>query len=110
MDPHLTFKEHPKYCMKKARAAEDRLHQLTRMRRIIPEWVRAIEIAWGHAVVLYGCKLWWDQEEIGRQEDLQLILNQQGRSTLGALPVAPVGSLMRDSGLTTARLALDSRQ
>jgi len=43
-------------------------------------------------------------------DDLQLLLNRQARSTLGALPTTPRSALMRDSGLTSAAVALDARQ
>ncbi|KAF8533028.1 hypothetical protein BDD12DRAFT_900657 [Trichophaea hybrida] len=92
MDAHLTFKEHHNRCLKKARAAEARLRTLTRMHGIVPEW------------------LWWDLKETGRREDLQLLFNRQARSTLGALPMTPLGALMRESGLIPAAVALDSRQ
>jgi hypothetical protein len=110
MDAHLTFKEYYNRCMKKARVAEARLRPLTRMHGILPERVRAIHIAYVQAVELYGCELWWDSKEIGRREDLPLLLNRQARSTLGAVPMTPLGPLMRDSGLTPAPVALDSRQ
>jgi hypothetical protein len=110
MDAHLTFKEHHNRCMKKARAAEARLRVLTRMHGIVPEPVRAVQIACVQAVTLYGSELWWDPKEIGRREDLQLLLNRQARSTLGALPTTPLGPLMRDSGLTQVPVALNSRQ
>jgi hypothetical protein len=110
MDAHLTFKEHHNICIKKDSAAEARLHVLTKMHGIIPARVRAVQIACVQAVTLYGSQLWWDQREIGRREDLQLLLNRQARSTLGALPMTPMGALMRESGLTPAPVALDARQ
>jgi hypothetical protein len=36
--------------------------------------------------------------------------NRQARSILGALPTTPMGALMRESGLTPAPVALDTRQ
>jgi hypothetical protein len=62
------------------------------------------------AVALYGSELWWDSKEVGRRDDLQLLLNRQARSILGALPTTPRGALMRESGLTPAPGILDSRQ
>ena len=109
-DAHLTFNEHHNRCMKKARAAEAQLRVLTRMHRIVLEWVRAVQVACVQAVALYGSDLWCDPKEIGRREDLQLLLNRQARLTLGALPTTPVGLLMRHSGLTPAPVVLDSRQ
>jgi len=76
MDAHLTFKEHHNRCMKKARAAEARLRVLAKMHGIIPERVRAVQIACVQAVALYGSELWWDPREICRREDLQLLLNR----------------------------------
>jgi len=110
MDTHITFKDHHTQCMRKARAPAAQLHALTRMHRIIPEQSRAVEIACVQAFALYASELRWDPKDTGRREDLQLLLNRQARSTLGALPMTPLGALMRDSGLTPAPVALDSRQ
>jgi hypothetical protein len=54
--------------------------------------------------------LWWDPREIGRRENLQLLLNGHARSTLGALPRTPMVALMRESGHTPAPVALDASQ
>jgi hypothetical protein len=109
MDALLMFKEHHNRYLKKARAAEARLCVLIRMHGIVQERVRAVQIACVQAVALYGSELWWDPKETGRQEDRQLLFNRQARSTLGALPTMPLGALIRDSGLTPAPVALDSR-
>jgi len=110
MDAHLTFKEHHNRCMKKARPAEARLQTLTKTYSVVPESVRAVQVACVQAVTLYGSKLWWDPREVGRQEDLQLLLNRQARSILGALPTTQRGILIWGSGLTPAPIILDSRQ
>jgi len=110
MDAHLTFKEHHNRCMKKARAAEARLRVLTKMHGIIPERVRGVQITCVQAVALYGSEHLSHPREIGRREVLQLLLNRQARSTLGSLPTTPMGALMRESGLTPAPVALDTRQ
>ena len=57
MDAHLTFKEHHSSCLKKARAAEVRQRILMRMHGIVPQRVKAVQIACIQAVALYGCKL-----------------------------------------------------
>jgi len=75
MDAHLTFKENHNRCLKNARAAEARLCTLTRMHGIVPERVRAVQIASVQAVALYGSELWWGPKETGRREDLQLLFN-----------------------------------
>jgi hypothetical protein len=96
MDPHLTLKEHYNRGMKKARAAKAQLRGLTKMHRIIPARVRAVQIACVQAVALYGCEVWWDPRKIGRRENLQLLVNRQARSILGALPTTPMGTFMRE--------------
>jgi len=77
---------------------------------IVPESVKAVQIACPQAVALYGCELWWDPKVVGRRDDLQLLLNRQARSILGALPMTPQGALMREAGLTPVPALLESRQ
>jgi len=110
MDAHLTLKEHNTRCINKDRAAEARLQTLTKTYGVVPESVRAIQVACIEAVTLYGSELWWDPNEAGRRDDLQLVLNGQARFILGALPMTPRGALIRDSGLTPAPVILESRQ
>ena len=62
------------------------------------------------AVALYGSELRWDSREVGRRDYLQLLLNRQARSILGALPTTPRGALMTESGLKPVPVTLDSRQ
>jgi hypothetical protein len=95
MEAHLTFKVHHNRCMKKTRAAEAQLCVLRKMHGIIPVRVRANQIASVEAIALCRSELRWDPKEIGQREKLQLLLNQQARSTLGALPTTPMGPLMR---------------
>jgi len=110
MNIYLPFKVHHNQCMKKARAAEVRLHRLTKTCRVLPESVRAVQVACIQAVALYGSELWWDPKEVGRRDNLQLLLNRQARSILGALPTTPKNALLSESGLTPAPVILDSRQ
>jgi len=58
MDAHLTLKEHHNRCIKKARAAEATLHTLTKTYGVVPESVRAVQVACVQAVALYGSELW----------------------------------------------------
>ena len=110
MHAHLTFEEQHNQCLKKARAAEARLRTLTKTYVVVPKSVAAVQVAFFQVVALYGSELWWDHREVGRQDDLQLLLNQQARSILGALLTTPRGALMVVSGLTLVPAVLDSRQ
>jgi len=89
---------------------EARLRTLTKTHGVVPESVRAVQGACVQAVTLDGSELWCDTSDVGRRDDLQLLLNRQARSILGTLPTTPRGALMRESGLTPAPVMLDSRQ
>jgi len=80
MDGHLTLKEHQKRCIKKARPAAAKLRTLTKTYGVVPDCVRALKVACLQAVALHGSEHWWDPKEIGRQDDFQLVLDQQARS------------------------------
>jgi len=51
--------------MKKARAAEARLRSLSKTYGVVPESVRAVQVACVQAVALDGSELWWDPREVG---------------------------------------------
>lgn len=55
-------------------------------------------------------ELWWAPNVLGRQDDLQLLLSQQARSTLGYLRTTALRPLMRETRLTEAEVLLDARQ
>lgn len=110
MAAQLTFKEHHNLFMENARAAEARLRALTKMDSIVPERVAAIQKACVQVLADYASELGWDPKVTSRREDLQLLFNQQARSTLAALPTTHLGTVMRYSELTPAPLVLDSRQ
>jgi hypothetical protein len=93
-----------------ARAAATRLRALPKPYGAVPESPGAVHVACIEAVTLYVRELWWDYREVGRRDNLQLLLTQQARSILGALPTTPRGALIRKSGLTLAPVLVDSRE
>jgi len=102
--------EHHNQCVKKARAAKVRLRTLTKTFRIVPDNVRVIQLASAQAVALYASELWWDPEKVGCRDDLQLLLDPQATSVLGALPTTLPGALMSESARSHKPVVLDSRQ
>jgi hypothetical protein len=110
MDGYLTFKKRHIRWRKKARAAEAKLRTFTTTYGAVPESIRAIQVECVQAVALYGSKLWWDPQEIGRRGNLQLLLNRQASTILGMELMTPTGALKRDSGLPPTPVILDSRQ
>jgi hypothetical protein len=81
----------------------------TKTYSVVPDSVRAVHVASVQAVTLNRGKLRWDPRKSSKQDDLQLLLNRQGRSILGVLPTTTQGALMRESGLTSVPVTLDSR-
>jgi len=110
MHARLTLKDQHNRWMKKPMAAEARLRTVTTTYGIGRERVRAVQVACVQEVAMYGSELWWDPKEAGRRDDLYVLLNRQARSNPGALPTTPWGALMRESGLTTAPVIVDSRE
>ena len=96
--------------MKTAREVEARLRILMQTYGVVQERTSPVQVACVQAVTLYWTELWWDPKEVGRQDDLQLLLNPQDRSILGALPTTLQAELLRDSGLTPTPMIFDSRQ
>jgi len=96
--------------MEKARTADARLRTLTNRSGLLPDSILGVQVACIKVVARYGTDLWNDPEEVSRRDNLQLLLNLQAGSVLGALPTTPRGALIRESGLTTAPVSLDSRQ
>jgi len=108
MDTHLTFEEHHNRCMKKARAAEPRLRLLTEVYGVVPGSIRAVQVPCVQAVAHYVSELWLGPWEVGRRDDLQLLLNRQSRSILGTVPTTRGGALMREPVLTHVPVTIDS--
>jgi len=58
-----------------ARPAEARLQTLTRAYGVILGRVRAVQVVCVQAVALYESILWWGLRELGRLDDLKLLVN-----------------------------------
>jgi ribonuclease HI len=109
LDAGLTFSYHQKYRMSRAKAAEARLKGITNSFGLAPGLVRRIQIAAVQATALYGAELWWRDQKT-HLEDIQKLVNRQARAVTGAFRSTPTGPLVREAGLTPAKILLDSRQ
>ncbi len=109
LDSHLSFASHVNERMKKAKAAEFRIKQLSKTYGLSPGLVRRIQIAAVQSVALYGAELWWRNQK-NYQKDLQKLINRQARSITGMYQSSPIPSLMSESGLLPAHVLLDFRQ
>jgi hypothetical protein len=110
MCTHLTFKEHYNQCLKKVRTMVVGLNTLTRVHGFIPKGVMTVKIACAEGIVQYESEFWRDSKEFCSREELQILIKQLATFTVGALPIIPLSSLRRDSGLTPVPIALVSRQ
>jgi len=59
-------------------------------------------------VALYGSELWWRGQE-NRAQEVQKLLNEQGRRVTGYFRTTPQGALMNDAGLRLAKALLNNR-
>lgn len=109
LDSGLIFNTHVKERVKQARAAEARIKGLTRTYGLPSGLVRKIQIAAVQAIALFGAEIWWRGQKM-YQDEIQKLLNRQGRAITGMYRSAPVGPLMSESGLIPAQILLDYRQ
>jgi len=66
------------------------------------------------SVAMFGAELWWKgdlaQGTIGRANELQLLVNQEGRATTGFFRTTNLGALSMESGPRAATAQLENRQ
>ncbi|ODM14623.1 hypothetical protein SI65_09968 [Aspergillus cristatus] len=109
LDSGLNLKAHYQTCMRKARAAENRVQRLCQSHGLAPGLARQVQVAAVQSVALYGAELWW-QGQKDRLVGIQLMINRQARAITGMLKSTPVGPLVREAGLAPAEALLEARQ
>ncbi|ODM18007.1 hypothetical protein SI65_06795 [Aspergillus cristatus] len=109
LDSGLNLKAHYQTCMRKARAAENRVQRLCQSHGLAPGLARQVQVAAVQSVALYGAELWW-QGQKDQLVGIQLMINRQARATTGMLKSTPVGPLVREAGLAPAEALLEARQ
>lgn len=106
LDSGLNLKAHYQTCMRKARAAENRVQRLCQSHGLAPGLARQAQAAAVQPVALYGADLWW-QGQKDRLAGIQLMINRQARAITGMLISTPIGPLVREAGLTPAEALLE---
>jgi len=109
LDSGLNLKAHYQTCMRKARAAENRVQHLCQNHGLAPGLARHVQVAAVQSVALYGAELWW-QGQKDRLMGIQLMINRQARAITGMLKSTPVGLLVQEASLTPAEALLEARQ
>jgi len=108
LDSMLTLNDHTKKTFAKARRAQNRVRSLMAKKGLSPEGCQRIQIAAVQAVALYGAELWWKGQK-NRAQEVQKVLNEQGRRVTGCFRTTPQGALMNDAGLRPANAILHNR-
>ena len=108
LDDMLTLKDHTKKTLAKARRAQNRVRSLMNNRGLSPGACQRIQVVAVQAVVLYGSELWWRKQNDSAQE-VQKVLNEQGRRVTGCFKTTPQGALMTEAVLQPAKPLLNNR-
>jgi len=91
-----------------------RLRRLSGKMGLSPTNCRWIMIVYVQSIAMFGAELWWKGGNVrgttGRAEELQLLVNQQARATMGAFQTTNLGALSMESGLRPASNQLENRQ
>jgi len=104
----LALNDHTKKALATARKAQSRVRSLMTKKGLYPEGSKSIQVAAVQAVALYGSELWWHGQE-SRAQEVQRLLNEQGRRVTGCFRTTPQGALMNNSGLRPAKALLNNR-
>jgi len=107
LDSMLTLNDHTKKTFAKARRAQSRVRSWMMKKALLPEGCQRIQVAAVQAVALYGAELWWKGQKNGAQE-VQQILNKQGRRITACFRTTPQGALMNDAGPRLANAILNN--
>jgi len=98
LEDMLTLNDHTKKTVAKARRVQNRVRSLMTKKGLSSEGCKRIQVAAVQAVALYGFELWWHEQKNMAQE-VQVLLNEQGRRVTGCFRTTPQGALMNDAGL-----------
>jgi hypothetical protein len=109
MDRRLNFQHHYEVVMTKAKKAQGRVKGITGRLGLRPENAKKVQIAAVQSVVLYGSELWWDGQ-IGREHELQKLINESARRVTGLFRSTPTVLLFKEAGLRAAISLLNHRR
>jgi ribonuclease HI len=108
LDRKLSFQSHHDIIMAKAKKVQGRVRSVTGKLGLKPENARKVQIAAVQSVALYGSELWWDGQ-IGRQHDIQKLVNESARRSTGMFKSSPTVPLVKEAGLRPAVSLLNNR-
>ena len=106
LDDRLTLNDHTKKTLAKARRAQNRVRFLINNKGLSPGACQRIQVAAVQTVALYGSELWWPGQK-DRAQEVQQVLNEQGRRVTGCFSTTPQGALMNDVALRPVEALLN---
>jgi len=109
LDDMLTLNDHTKKTLAKVRKVQNRVKSLMTKKGLSSEGCQKIQVAAVQAVALYGSELWWRGQE-NRAQEVQKLLNEQGRRATGCFSTTPQGALMNGAGLRPAKALLNNQK
>ena len=109
LDSHLKFISHINERVRRARAAEIQIKDLTCTYGLVPGLVRQIQLAVVQSTALYGAELWWKGQK-NHENTVQQLFNRQARLITRMYTSTPTHPLWCEAGLTPASIVLNYRQ
>jgi len=97
LDDMLTLNDHMKKTLVKAWRAQNRVRSLMTKKGLSSEGCKRIQVAAVQAVALYRSELWWHGQK-NRAQEVQRLLNEEGRRVTGCFMTTCPGALMNDAG------------
>jgi len=101
LDDMLTLNDPTKQTLVEASRAQNRVRSLMTKKGLSSDGCKQIQVPAVQAEALYGSELWWHGHETQAQE-VQKLLNEQGRKVTGCFRTTPQAALMYDAGLRPA--------
>jgi len=93
LDSMFTLNNHTKKSFAKARRAQNRVRSLMMTKGLNPVGCQRFQIAAVQAIALYEAELWWNGKK-NRPQEVEQILNEQGRRVTGCFRTTLQGALM----------------
>jgi hypothetical protein len=94
--------------MTKAKKAQHRVRTITGRYGLNPANTRKVQAAAVQSVALYGAELWSDNQ-VGRVQHLQKLVNESARHATGMFRTTPIVPLVKEAVFRPTKLLLNNR-
>ena len=104
----LGLRDSRKRVLERAKRADKAVQKMVGKYGIPPASARNLQQALVHGTLLYATELTWKGTK-NEEREVQILMNQMGRASLGVRKSTPVGIVTTESALAPARALLDHR-